>query len=373
MEKELVMIGTARGARSGIAAVVNVYFEQGVFSRWRARYVATQADGGKLAKALLAARSALAFFLRLAMGRVGLLHVLAASDASFWRKSLFVLPAHVAGVPYVLHIHCGKYVAFFQRSAPWVQRLIRFQFRRARAVVALSDEWRGALGELEPAARVLSIPNPIRLPAWQASLEGSPPTVLYLGMLKEAKGVWDLLHAWPTVLRAVPDARLVLGGSGDAAAARAIAQRLGIEHSVRLPGWVVDEAKEALVREAWVFTLPSHAEALPMSILECMAAGLPVVASRVGGIPLAVEDGATGLLVEPRDVEGLARSLVAVLTDPARRREMGRAGRRRAEERFSAEVLVPRIEALWRTIAPQLELSPAPPPGAKWERRPRPA
>jgi glycosyltransferase involved in cell wall biosynthesis len=361
MSKEIVMIGTAPEARSGIAAVVNVYLAQGLFRRWRVRFIATHGDGGKLRKALIAARGWLGFMALLLTGRVALLHVLAASNASFWRKALFVLPAHALGAPYLMHMHCGRFVDFYSRECPsWAQRLVRHMFRHARAVVALSEQWREALSAISPDSRVVTIPNPIDIPAWQARLEGPIPTVLFLGVLKEAKGVNDLLNAWAKVLQSIPHARLLLGGTGDLDAANELARRLGIESSVEMPGWVVGKDKEALLRQAWVFTLPSHAEALPMSVLECMAAGIPVVASRVGGIPLAVEDGRTGHLVEPRDPRGLAKALIGLLTDAGNRRAMGNAARRRAEEAFSAEVLVPQIEALWRSIAPQQEASAAP-------------
>ena len=84
-----------------------------------------------------------------------------------------------------------------------------------------------------------------------------------------------------------------------------------------------------------------------MAVLEAMAAGLPVVATRVGGIPSAVSHGVTGFLVEPRDPAALAQSLDRLLSDAAVRRSMGLAGRARALDHFSAERIVPRIEALW--------------------------
>jgi len=98
--------------------------------------------------------------------------------------------------------------------------------------------------------------------------------------------------------------------------------------------------------------LPSHFEALPMAVLEGMAAGLPVVATRVGAIPDVVGADA-GLLVRPRDADSLAAGLVAVLKDEPRRIAMGAAGRLRAQEAYSADVVVPAIERLWAEFAPQ--------------------
>ena len=344
------MIGTRRDVRGGISAMVNVYFAQGLFRRWNARYLATHCDGSKARKAVQAAASWLAFMALLLTGRIALAHVHIASDASFWRKSLFIVPAHLLRVPYVLHMHGGNFIEFYRTRNPLVRRFIRWVYARAERVIALSEEWRAALVEMQPASRVVVIPNPVEIPAWQASLDGAPPTVLFLGMIKERKGVHDLLRAWAGVRRAVPDARLVLGGVGDVEEARALARELGVEGSVEMPGWIVGEAKDALMKRAWVFALPSHYEALPMSVLEAQAAGIPVVATRVGGIPAAVEDGRTGILLEPRDVAGLEPALAGLLGDSKRRKAMGQAARASATERFSAGVLVPKVDAIWCEI-----------------------
>jgi glycosyltransferase involved in cell wall biosynthesis len=91
---------------------------------------------------------------------------------------------------------------------------------------------------------------------------------------------------------------------------------------------------------------------MPLSILEAMASGLPVVATRVGDIPRVVEDGVTGILVPPREPEMLAEALATLLADPELRRRMGAAGRRRVEEHFTAARAVARIDELYRQLEP---------------------
>lgn len=352
------MIGSAPEVRGGISAMVNVYRAQGLFDRWNLRYIATHCDGSKLRKAMKALGAWLAFMAQLLRRRVDLLHVHIASDASFWRKSLFVVPAHWLGVPYVLHMHGGRFLEFYRdQPVRVVQRFIRYVYRNARVVIALSDQWRETLLQVSPESRIVVVPNPVQVPTWQAGLDDAPPTVLFLGLIKEAKGVFDLMKAWPAVRRAVPNAHLVLGGVGEDDAARALARNLGVEGSVETPGWIVGAAKEDLLKRTWIFALPSHGEALPMAILESMAAGIPVVATRVGGVPTAVDHEHTGLLIEVGDVAALSRSLVALLTDAPRREAMGDAARRAAIEKFSADAIVPRVETLWREVVPRHENS----------------
>src|SRR5687767_3827032 len=198
MHRQVVMIGPAPGTRGGVSAMVEVYEAHGLFRRWHARYLPTHRDGTKLTKALVALRAWIIFMARLLTGGVALLHVHLASDASFWRKSLFVVPAHLLGVPFVLHMHGGNFIEFYRGArSSMARRFIRWMYRRARVVVALSDEWRDAISGMEPESRIVVIPNPVVVPAEAANLEGPPPTVLFLGIIRESKGVLDLLRAWP--------------------------------------------------------------------------------------------------------------------------------------------------------------------------------
>jgi glycosyltransferase involved in cell wall biosynthesis len=99
-----------------------------------------------------------------------------------------------------------------------------------------------------------------------------------------------------------------------------------------------------------VLVQPSRADTLPLSVLEAMAAGLPVVGTRVGGIPEEVEDGVTGFVVEPENPSALAAALDSLAGDATRRRELGEAGRSRAAEKFSAEGVARRTVELYREL-----------------------
>src|SRR5690606_18209745 len=107
----------------------------------------------------------------------------------------------------------------------------------------------------------------------------------------------------------------------DAVRARAAAH--GAAGEVEFPGWVEGEAKELMFAHAGIYALPSYMEALPRGILEAMAAGLPIVASRIGGIPDVIEDGVNGILIRPGDIDGLVDALLGLIEAPERRAAMG--------------------------------------------------
>jgi glycosyltransferase involved in cell wall biosynthesis len=130
---------------------------------------------------------------------------------------------------------------------------------------------------------------------------------------------------------------------------------------VKFTGWVGPSGRRVLFESAAVFALPSYDEALPMSLIEAMAAGIPVVASAVGGIPEAVSDGVTGFLVAPGDIATLQRQLKRLLAEPTLGARVGAAARESVRLRFAPERAVPRLEEVYAAVGLcALAVTPAP-------------
>jgi glycosyltransferase involved in cell wall biosynthesis len=226
------------------------------------------------------------------------------------------------GLPYVVKVHGSDL------NVTTNYRLRRWQIGRtlrgAGAVVAVSRALAGKAAELGVAPARLHVlyngvdpalfhPGPQAAARTQLGLAADGPLLLYVGNLKPAKGCVDLLDAFPAVLARRPDARLALVGAG---AARATleqrSQALGIADRVVLAGARGHAELPVWMRAADLLSLPSHAEGVPNVILEAMACGLPVVASRVGGIP-EVLPASAGLMVPAHDIPALGQALVAAL------------------------------------------------------------
>jgi len=179
-----------------------------------------------------------------------------------------------------------------------------------------------------------------------------PPRILYVGLLTPRKGVLDLLAASRLLReRGAPHEMWLLGGTPDEGPAAEAEVRAGLDGRERLLGTRAPEQMPAEFAAADVFCLPSWWEAMPLSVLEAMAAGLPVVATDVGDVSRAVADGVTGHVVPVRDPEKLADALEPLLTDPKLRRRMGEAGRARVAELFSSEVTATKVSALYDELA----------------------
>ncbi|TMG74003.1 MAG: glycosyltransferase family 4 protein [Betaproteobacteria bacterium] len=140
---------------------------------------------------------------------------------------------------------------------------------------------------------------------------------------------------------------LVCAGDGDREAVAKRAVQLGIDDAVRLTGWIGPSEKQLLLGSAAVFVLPSYAEGLPMSLLEAMAAGLPIVAAEVGGIPDVVTDGVNGFLFTPGDTAVLERLLCRLMHDPELSRRIASAARETVRLRFGADRVIAQLEEIY--------------------------
>ena len=176
--------------------------------------------------------------------------------------------------------------------------------------------------------------------------------VLHSSNLRPVKRVDLLLEAAARVRPRESFRLVILAGEGFRAVRRRLVRRLGLEGQVMVLERVPDIEEYLQAADLGLFA--SDSESFCLSILEAMCFGCPSVATRVGGIPEVVEDGVSGLLVPPGDAAGLARAVEALIADPTRRAAMGAAARRRAMERFSADVIVPCYEAIYRRACQHL-------------------
>ena len=189
---------------------------------------------------------------------------------------------------------------------------------------------------------------PAKAPSLRDRLFASPDEVVvgYAGRMVPIKDLPTLIRAFALALERHPRLRLVLAGDGPVRPTiEALAAELGVGQRVHFLGWTTDLRRFYATID--VCALSSLNEGTPVAVIEAMAAGKPVVATSVGGVPDVVEDGETGLLVPPRGAEALASAIVRLASDPEERSRMGELGRHRARERYSHTRLVADIERLY--------------------------
>lgn len=347
-ESVVVMVGPSRKSRGGIASVVCAYELAGLFGKWPVIYLSSHIEGSRKQKLLAAVSSLLTFMRLLASRRAKLLHVHVARRTSFWRKSIFVLLAYSTRCPVFIHLHSGGFPDFYWKECgPIKKRAVRFILDRADHVIVLSSQWRELLGNITQNTRITKIPNFILQAEDETLVRRESSSVLFLGRLSDEKGFFDLIEAAVLISQRIPDFKLYCGGEGDLNRIDSLIKKLGIQRTVHLLGWVGDEERRKLLNSCAIFVLPSYVEGLPMSVIEAMSMGLPVVASNVGGVPDIIEDGEDGKLIHPGDINGIADALIDLLENPAMRTRISQAGKEKVSRLFTAQNVMPVLESMY--------------------------
>ena len=321
------------------------------------RHIATMKEGSKLARTMVFARAVRSLHQALENIDPCIVHIHFASRGSTLRKLFLANMVSRAGRPLVLHAHGGYFDQFYRGLPAVLRRSVCSVLQRANVLIALSPRWREFYVnecELSP-SQVAVLPNPVNWNPDVPNRSGHRQVqFLFLGRMCEKKGTYDLVKAFA----ALPDAtraraRLVIAGNGDVDAIRKLAAPLGEQVEV-LP-WVDSAERDRLLAQSDVFVLPSYNEGVPMSLLEAMAAGLPSIATPVGGIPDVMSHGVEGLLVEPARVAGLSTALAQYINDDAERLAAGRRAHERARA-FDVHVYARRLADIYQHIAPVSEM-----------------
>lgn len=287
-------------------------------------------------------------------------HIATALGLSFAKHSICVMIARLMGSKVLLHPHCSFLTLYSRTSKPW-QWFFRNIIRLTDGVVALSSEWH-QLKEVVPSCQVYDLPNGVRLSQYSdIGIERNhsknnhvPFRVLYIGYIGKAKGSFDLVSAAEKMI--AHNDRLLFDLVGNELFAGELEQLkkqisdAGLERFVKIHPVTVGNGKLDLLRAADLFTYPSYHEGMPMAIIEAMACGLPVVATRVGGIPDLVTLGVNGLLIEPGHPDQLAEAIHRVVIDSDLRESMQASSFEIAHEKYDIEKLVVQLVNIYRTV-----------------------
>jgi len=349
----VLMLGPAPQVMGGISAAVQACMASDLPKRIDLKYLSTHADGSKLLKFLIALKSFIRFPVICFLFKPDLVHIHASAYVSFYRKSVLLIAAKLFRRKVIFHLN-GSDFADFYNSNKVNAFLIRKIVNKADAVVTVSDSWKEWVNSYIGHENVFVLYNPVDtsfykdLRPW---LRQEPvKKILFMGIIGRRKGAYDIIKLIPSLAKSRPNIRFVFAGNGEIKKAKQLCKQAGILDKVEFPGWLGPEAKRDYYSEASIYLLPSYREGLPVSVLEAMAAGLPVVTTPVGGIPEAVEDGVNGYLIKPGDIKAMKEKLLLLLSCRDKREQFGKANKLRAKELFDAKIVVDQLCTIYSSI-----------------------
>lgn len=281
-------------------------------------------------------------------------YIMSPSFIGFYEKALMSLVCRALGRRTVIHLLGGGFQSFYERS--FLDRFfIRFFLRRCNAIGTVSEYWKEYLTTIVPRDKVWLIPNPVESEKFYNEKTGgreeNKAAILFAGHITNHKGIHDLLEAVHKYHDSFRNSKVVIIGDGDLLEeCRNRVKEDQLVDIVSFLGYVSEEEKIRLFKKSDIFVLPSHVDALPVAVLEAMSAGMPVVATNVGGIPSMVHEGKTGFLVSPGDVETLARRILQLVENPEMRNEMGKRAREFVSDNYDVELVAHKLNELLHDV-----------------------
>lgn len=350
------MVVQDKMVKGGIAAVISGYYGSELEQNYEMIYVESYKDGGKLTKLIKGICGYFRFVKVLLVDRPDLVHIHSSFGPSFYRKLPFIYMASWAHTPIINHIHGADFYVFYEQANEKKKRLIRTVYDKCSRLIALSDEWKERLSQIVSEDKIVVIENYSVLhkdALDERQNRKTNNTVLFLGELGHRKGCYDIPDVVARVKEKIPDVRFILAGAGtlqDEQAIKQLVDEKNIQENTVFPGWVRGDDKDKLLREADIFFLPSYNEGMPMSILDAMGYGLPIVSTNVGGIPKIVIEAINGVCINPGDKNGYAEAITNLLKDKDLRKNMGIGSVKIVQERYSLEAHLKLLLELYEAI-----------------------
>lgn len=314
--RRICILGTSPDARGGIGTVVRAFYGGFKHPGFEYVHVISHRDANPLVKTLIGIKAAFRLIGLCRSKSISLVHLHSADGMSFNRTRFYVAIANHYGIPVINHIHAASWDTFYRHASAKRKQQIRETYSSCAALIALSDEWKINLSDVQDPARIFVVENfvpfadPDFHPLWERK------SVALISRIEPVKGTDIIPDIVEDTRKAVPDAHFVIAGDGSALEElKEQVERRHLSSAVTFLGWVDDRRRREILASTSIYMLPSYAEGMPMSILEGIGYNLPIVASPVGGIPQIVRNGDNGLLCKPGDAPAFARALISLLTD----------------------------------------------------------
>lgn len=353
---KVIMVGNAPSVKGGITSVIS----QIMSHNWRDQniemsFIPTFEDGSAVNKIRTFVKGYLQLHNLCKSRKVDVVHIHMSHKGSFSRKYCIHKLCKKYGIADIIHLHSSEFVGFYENASENKKRRIRELMTECNCVVALGKEWEQRIKKIAPQAKIQVMNNTIHIPMKCTDQNVECIKFLYLGVLVKRKGVIDLLKAIKKLkedgILESGKAIFNIGGTGECELElKEYVRENSLESYVRFLGWVAGEEKIKQLQTNQVLVLPSYNEGLPISILEAISYGMPVVATNVGSVAEAVHDGENGFLYKAGDIDALTKALKGLLSSDTLRIKMGDNSRKLAESKFDDALYFDTLNRMYRKV-----------------------
>lgn len=340
--KGIAIAGTK--ARGGIHAVIENHIQAGVYEDYQRYLIVSHDDGSMFHRFYVYVIALITLVNLLCRRKIAVCHLHGSHKGSIYRKAVFIFLCRLFNCKVIFHLHGSVFARVYDSAGGFYQGLVQYVLNKADSVFVLSDYWANYVGSISNNTDIRVInnfPSPVFEDLFddRRFAHGGNIKLLFLGFIGQRKGIYDLVEAVELLkAQGVTGFKITVGGNGEIEQLKAVIEEKQLADYFDVIGWVTGEQKYQLMKNSDLLLLPSHNEGLPIAILEAMSAGLAVLSTTVGGIPEAIPDDNSGLLIEPGDTQALAAAINKYIETEGLIELTAKNARKRYEKYYSSAV-----------------------------------
>jgi glycosyltransferase involved in cell wall biosynthesis len=266
----------------------------------------------------------------------------------FWENAIYAVIAKLFRKKVILHTHGGGFENFYNDSNFIFKFLIRQTFKISDKIFVLSPIWRNFFEKLSPREKIFISENFVDTiisnePMLNRNLNEEFTVLFVGGQGAKLKGLFDVIKAAEIVKKKTDKVAFILVACSGINGIESLCQRKGLTSTVKILGYLKNNSLAKVFAQSDIFILPSYAEGSPITMLEAMSAGLPVIASFAGSIPDIIQEGNNGFLINAGDYNMLAQKILDLKADSETRNQMARNNIKTIQERYLKDIVLNKL------------------------------
>lgn len=349
---KVLMVGNSQSVKGGITTVI----EQFLSYDWNShdinfKFIPTYKDNNNLVKILFFIYSYTKILFYIVFKKPDVVHIHMSYKGSFNRAKMIHDLCDFFRIKVIVHLHGSEFKSWYDKCSDKKQNIIKKFIRGSYKFIVLGNEWKERIISIEPNANVVVVNNTVSIPKKSTFYPDDKLRFLFLGVLIKRKGVHDLLEAINRIPREkLNNVEFIIAGTGDEELNLLNkSKKYNLEKYVNFIGWTDKEKKWQLLQECQCMILPSYNEGLPMAILEAMSYGMPIIATKVGDIPEAVNDNFNGYLFNAGDIESLKQIIINFINlNKNEWNRMSSNSKELATEKFSSDNYFEKFKKMYK-------------------------
>jgi len=345
----VLMVGVSSKRYGGMWTVVQNYMDSKEFqSHVNLVYVATSTNGSKITRALYMLLGYIKILFFLISKKTDIVHVHMAEKGSVFRKGLVVKLGKFFGCKVIIHMHAGAFMAWYNAQNDKVKKIVLGILTGADRILVLGEYWKEQLKDIVTEDRIGVLYNSVQVPE-KNNYNVESSNIVYMAVVKKEKGIYDLLQAMADIDEKLDSTiKLLIYGTDLEGGIQEKIKSMNLADRVIYKGWINEEGRDDVMKNAMLSVLPSYYEGLSMSIIEAMSYGVPVVTTNISTMGEVLGDKV--VLINPGDVPALAAELMSFCESKEKRHTSSEYLYNRACEIFKVEEHVDKLLKIYDEI-----------------------